>query len=199
MIDLNGVVQAIGERSLKLYRTGSGIRIEGDCPSEVAEAIRHHQQTLLPFIASAEDVEQVAEQQAAAEMAKCEDCGQVLVETLTFDGFLNLECPACERCFGCRPSTDEVASRFAGTPEKAILVVENESPVSGEVIPRYQQTLLPFTAIAAGDSERIAEQQDRKLPTTEFEQYHKSHRTWQKKTIRSPSKIRIVRSSGNQK
>ncbi|MAG93328.1 MAG: hypothetical protein CMJ48_06215 [Planctomycetaceae bacterium] len=68
MIDLNGLVQAIAEHSLKLYRTASGIRIEGDCPGELAEAIRHHQRSLLPFIAiAAEDSAQIAEQQAAAD------------------------------------------------------------------------------------------------------------------------------------
>ncbi len=41
----------------------------------------------------------------------------------------------------------------------AIPVVDDESQVIGEVIQRHQQTLLPFIAIAAEDSERMAEQQ----------------------------------------
>ena len=151
MIDLNGVVQAIGERNLKLYRTVSGIRIEGDCTAEVVEAIRQHQQTLLPFIASAEDFEQVAEQQAAAEMGRCEDCGKVLVETLTFDDFLDLECPACDRCFSCRPSTGAVAARFAGKPVNPIQICAESLEVIGEVYPCIRCRGLELWESAAGD------------------------------------------------
>ena len=42
----------------------------------------------------------------------CVACNLPLVENPTFDGFLNLDCPKCYRCFGCRPSSEEVASRF---------------------------------------------------------------------------------------
>ena len=62
MIDLNSVVQAISERGLKLIRTADSIRIEGDCPAELAEAIQQHQQSLLPFAA----VDPDAAEQAAA-------------------------------------------------------------------------------------------------------------------------------------
>ena len=59
MIGLNEVVQAITERDLKLYRIATGIRIEGNCPTEFVDAIRHHQHTLLPYIRTApEDLEQ---------------------------------------------------------------------------------------------------------------------------------------------
>ncbi len=44
----------------------------------------------------------------APDLGKCSGCGVALVETPTFDGFLNLECPECHRCFGCRPSSEKV-------------------------------------------------------------------------------------------
>ena len=50
MIDLNGVIDGINSRGLKLFRTVDSIRIEGNCPAELAEAIREHQVTLLPFV-----------------------------------------------------------------------------------------------------------------------------------------------------
>ena len=68
MIDLNTVVQAIAEKSLKLVRTADSIRVEGDCSPELAKAIQHHAASLLPFAAIApESAEEVAEQQAAAD------------------------------------------------------------------------------------------------------------------------------------
>ncbi len=68
MIDLNTVVQAIAEHSLKLLRTADSIRIEGSCPAELAKAIEHHAASLLPFAAIDPDsAEQIAEQQAAAD------------------------------------------------------------------------------------------------------------------------------------
>lgn len=35
-------------------------------------------------------------------LGRCSDCNGPLVETPTFDGYLNLECLACDRCYGCR-------------------------------------------------------------------------------------------------
>ena len=68
MIDLNTVVQAIAEHSLKLLRTADSIRIEGSCSAELAKAIEHHAASLLPFAAIApEAAEEIAEQQAAAD------------------------------------------------------------------------------------------------------------------------------------
>ena len=87
----------------------------------------------------------------AAELGTCKDCGQALTGTRTFDGFLNLECPGCGRCFGCRPSTGEIAARFAGAPEKAIQVVDDESQVIGEVFPCPECGSLELWQSAAGD------------------------------------------------
>lgn len=56
MIDLNSVVQAISERGLKLIRTADSLRIEGDCPPELADGIKLHQASLLPFAAAAPEV-----------------------------------------------------------------------------------------------------------------------------------------------
>jgi hypothetical protein len=68
MIDLNTVVQAIAEKSLKLVRTADSIRVEGDCSAELASAIQHHAASLLPFVAvDPESAEEVAEQQATAD------------------------------------------------------------------------------------------------------------------------------------
>ena len=68
MIDLSTVVCAINEKGLRLYRTADSIRVEGDCPPELAEAISTHQVSLLPFVAVApEAAEEVAAQQAAAD------------------------------------------------------------------------------------------------------------------------------------
>lgn len=38
----------------------------------------------------------------AEDVGRCSDCNGPLVETRTFDGYLNLECLACDQCFGCR-------------------------------------------------------------------------------------------------
>jgi hypothetical protein len=86
-----------------------------------------------------------------AELGTCEDCGQALTETPTFDGFLNLECPRCDRCFGCRPSTGEIAARFAGAPQKAIPVVVDESQAIGEVVPCPKCCKLELWQTAADD------------------------------------------------
>ncbi|MEO2035809.1 MAG: hypothetical protein ABGZ35_27345, partial [Planctomycetaceae bacterium] len=68
MIDLNTVVQTIAGKGLKLVRTADSIRIEGDCPNDLATAIQHHSASLLPFAAIApEAAEEIAEQQAAAD------------------------------------------------------------------------------------------------------------------------------------
>ena len=75
MIDLNSVVSAISDRGLRLIRTVDSIRIEGNCPAELAEAIRGHQRpsesirehqgTLLPFVGiDPETADAIAEQQA---------------------------------------------------------------------------------------------------------------------------------------
>ena len=52
-----------------------------------------------------------------ADLGKCPDCGAALIETMTFDRFLNLECPQCGRCLGCRPSTEAVTERFEVSEE----------------------------------------------------------------------------------
>ncbi len=68
MIDLGTVVSAISEKGIRLYRTATGLRVEGNCPPDLLEAIRAHQASLRPFVAVApEAAEEVAEQQAAAD------------------------------------------------------------------------------------------------------------------------------------
>lgn len=64
----------------------------------------------------------------------CTDCGTSLIETPTFDGFLNLECLECDRCFGCRPQSDEVAEEFTSRDERVTFVDEGGERI-GEVAP----------------------------------------------------------------
>lgn len=64
----------------------------------------------------------------------CSTCRVRLLEVPTFDGFLNLECPSCDRCFGCRPSTEEIAARFRKPKEKAKSVFVNKCPLFGEIV-----------------------------------------------------------------
>ena len=46
MLTLQLVVEQVNERGLRLLRTGDGLKVEGDCPPELAEAIREHQASL---------------------------------------------------------------------------------------------------------------------------------------------------------
>ena len=46
------------------------------------------------------------------ELGPCPDCESHRIEIQTYDGFLHLKCPACDRCFGCRPATAEIAEKF---------------------------------------------------------------------------------------
>ena len=46
-------------------------------------------------------------------LGPCPDCESHRIEIPTSDGYLNLECPACDRCFGCRPATAEIAEKLA--------------------------------------------------------------------------------------
>lgn len=67
MTDLSGVVSAISDRGLRLIRTATSLRIEGDCPPNLADDIRRHSASLLPFASIDPDsAEEVAQQQAAA-------------------------------------------------------------------------------------------------------------------------------------
>jgi hypothetical protein len=74
----------------------------------------------------AHKVDLLATLRPTTELGRCVDCSQELTESLSFDGFFNLVCRTCDRCFGCRPATTEIAARFAGPgrdtyPENAIL------------------------------------------------------------------------------
>lgn len=119
--------------------------LEIDAPQDaqtqdLVDRLKSHKSQLLAMLRS-----------AAAELGTCEDCGQALVETPTFDGFLSLECPGCDRCFGCRPSTGESAARFAGAPEKAIPVFDDDSQLIGELVPCPECGGLQLWQSAAGD------------------------------------------------
>lgn len=121
---------------------GGGLAIDAPKDAltpELLARLKAHKADLLPML------------RPAAELGTCEDCGQSLTETPTFDGFLNLECPGCDRCFGCRPSTGEIAARFAVAPEKAITVSDDESQVIGEVVPCPDCGSLELWQSAAGN------------------------------------------------
>ncbi|MCR9197313.1 MAG: hypothetical protein NXI04_01595 [Planctomycetaceae bacterium] len=67
MIDLTEVVSAINARHLRLVRTADTIKVEGDCPPNLAAAIQQHADALLPFAAiDPEHREAIAKQTAAA-------------------------------------------------------------------------------------------------------------------------------------
>ena len=127
-----------------------GIRLEAD-----GERLRYcPRSALTPDLLArlkAYKIELLAMLRPAAELGTCEDCGQSLTETPTFDGFLNLECPGCDRCFGCRPLSSEIAARFAGAPEKAIPVFDDNSQVIGEVFLCPECGSLELWQSAAGD------------------------------------------------
>jgi hypothetical protein len=108
-------------------------------------------EAMLAIIERAQSGDEEVMLRPEAELGTCEDCGQALTETPTFDGFLNLECPGSDRCFGCRPSTGEIAARFAGAPEKAIPVADDDSQVFGEVVPCPVCGSLELWQSVAGD------------------------------------------------
>lgn len=55
-MNLNAVVSAISDKGLRLYRTAEDLQVEGDCPPELAAAIKEHRASLLPFAAAAPEV-----------------------------------------------------------------------------------------------------------------------------------------------
>ena len=132
-----------------LERLGIRLEAEGDrlryfprsaLTPDLLDGLKAHKAELLPMLWS------------AAELGTCEYCGEALTETPTIDGFLNLECLGCDRCFGCRPSSAEIAARFAETRNKAISVVNEESEVTGEqVVPCPECGSLELWQSAAGD------------------------------------------------
>lgn len=88
---------------------------------------------------------------SSVDLGACTACGEKLWEIPTYDGFLNLECPACDRCFGCRPSTGEIAARFATSPSQAIQVCDEDFGVVGKVCPCVQCGGLELWQSVAGD------------------------------------------------
>lgn len=138
--DLLADCDAHGVRLTLAY--GGGLEI--DAPQDVLtpellDRLKPHKDELLAIL------------RPAVDLGTCMDCSMALTETLTFDGFLNLECPGCDHCFGCRPSTDEVAARFGRTADKAIAVVDDDSQVIGEVVPCPECGSLDLWQAAAGD------------------------------------------------
>ncbi len=84
-------------------------------------------------------------------LGACTHCGGKLLEIPTFDGFLNLECPSCDRCFRCRPSTEEVAIRFATQSSQSIQVCDESLHVIAVVRPCIQCDSLDLWQSVAGD------------------------------------------------
>jgi hypothetical protein len=115
-----------------LHQRGVNLKVEGDrlryCPRsavtpELASQMKLHKNELMAAV-----------QPPEASNGYCPDCGTSLVETPTFDGFQNLECPSCDRCFGCRPESVEIAERFKSRGEPVTFVDEGGEPI-GEVAP----------------------------------------------------------------
>ena len=74
---------------------------------DLADQMRAHKGELLAMLRS--DTADAT----STDLGRCPHCDARLAGTLTFDGFLNLECSWCDRCVGCRPSSEEVAARFS--------------------------------------------------------------------------------------
>lgn len=145
---MNGGNVSISQLLTELTRLGVRIEVQGD-------VLRYAPRSAVtPELASrmkTQKSELVAILRSTADLGPCKHCGQLLRETLTFDGFLNLECSGCRRCLGCRPSTVEIADRFANAPFGAIPVVNDESQVINEVDPCPECGSLDLWRSAAGD------------------------------------------------
>ncbi len=133
----------------ELTRLGIRIEAKGDqlrfkpqsaVTPDLAVRMKAHKGALLKILSS-----------RSMDLGACACCGEELLEIPTSDGFLNLECPSCDRCFGCRPSTDEVAARFAGKPVKAIQVCDENFDLIGEVYPCAQCGSLELWQSTDGD------------------------------------------------
>lgn len=127
-----------------------GIRVEGRgdrlrispkaaVSAELLDRLRLHKQEVLAAVQSEDQ-----------SLAKCDRCGDFLRELLTFDGFLNLECVACDRCFGCRPSSPEIVERLDKARLNPIPVVQDKAIV-GEIVPCQKCGSLEMWRSMAGD------------------------------------------------
>ena len=116
----------LAQRGIRIEASGDRLRFSprSAVTPDLADRMKAHKGELLTILRS-----------MSVDICECTACGEKLLEKPTFDGFLNLECPSCDRCFGCRPATAEVAARFTAAREKRISVVDGESQVIGEVAP----------------------------------------------------------------
>lgn len=119
MADLN-------HRGVRLEAHGDRLRFSprSSVTPDLAERMKAHKGELLALL-----------RPTPTGLGTCAACGGALWELPTFDGYLNLECATCGRCFGCRPSTDEVAARFTGNQDREIDVEDDNSRVVGRVRP----------------------------------------------------------------
>ncbi len=125
-VSVNQLISELAQRGIRIEANGDRLRYSprSAVTLGLADRMKAHKSELLAMLRS-----------RSTDLGSCTACGAKLLEIPTFDGFLNLECPACDRCFGCRPSTDEVAARFATRSSQTIKVCDENLDVIGEVYP----------------------------------------------------------------
>jgi hypothetical protein len=128
-VSVNLLMNELAQRGIRIEASDDRLRFapRSAVTLDLADRMKAHKGKLLAILRS-----------SSIDLGACTVCGAKLLEIPTFDGFLNLECPACDRCFGCRPSTDEVAARFATRSSQAIQVSDENFDVIGEVDPCLQ-------------------------------------------------------------
>ncbi len=136
------LMNELAQRGIRIEASGDRLRYSprSAVTPELADRMKAHKGELVTILRS-----------MSVDIGECTACGDKLLELPTFDGFLNLECPSCDRCFGCRPATAEVAARFTAAREKRISVVDDDSQVIGEVVPCPECGSLKLWQSAAGD------------------------------------------------
>ncbi len=136
------LMNELAQRGIRIEASGDRLRYSprSAVTPDLADRMKAHKGELLTILRS-----------MSVDIGDCTACGEKLLEKPTFDGFLNLECPSCDRCFGCRPATAEVAARFATRSSKAIQVCDENLDVIGEVYPCVQCGGLELWQSVAGD------------------------------------------------
>lgn len=125
-VSVDELMNELARRGILIEASGDRLRYSprSAVTLGLADRMKAHKSELLAMLRS-----------RSIDLGACIACGEKLLEIPTFDGFLNLECPACDRCFGCRTSTDEIAARFASRSSQAIQVCDENLDVIGEVYP----------------------------------------------------------------
>ena len=94
------ILENLAQQGISTKVVGDKIRLTPKrlVTPELAGRIAAHKIDLITILNATEGPE--------SDVGRCPRCGDSLTEKLTFDGYLNLECEACDQCFGCRPSSE---------------------------------------------------------------------------------------------